>query len=1306
MTQSDSAVQECSFDSNDRFTYIEKISTGISGEVLLGGRDRQTGVDVVIKQPNKISSREERERHAVNIWREARALERLAARKERSVCRLLDSGREVDRETGITTHAYMVTTRATGQPLDVLAEEYRRPDKDIPWPQVFAIMERLTALLARAHQADLIYNDVKPEHIFWDQSAAELTLIDWGNVVFYDREKEVQPSTDVRQVAELLYKLVTGVRPNGTTLDFGEAQLPEGLREVIGKALDDGYSTMAALHRDVKKVQYGEWQKKWREVVAYLRSADYVKANLLLQDLVAGFDLSLTLPEESKVYLFHTLTDWALREGAPITKIEELIEEALAEREIETLKSGVEMLSTSRSEDFFQVYRVVYWLSRLTELPTVHANVTWLERQLEELEREFQQNNVARRNLKEINVDLLAQIEALAPSETDFDRLLQAYREVAAVLRRTSDYLTELSPETSSDLQGMTDWLARGSHQLSVLLLDLKHALSQRNRSKCLELLATIEDLDLSNSQLQAWVNTVRDKLTVVPIREAKHLRELPGLTAALHKIESGKFAEAFTPLQSHVEQGSLKPTMPEYAYHEALKTIFHGIEGWRGGEYADAYAEFVAAKEVLDSLRETSPGKELYGYAERLQQTTTTILEDLSQAYHKGMTTSPTDSGVWQLLETTLQTVAQSIIEHSSLRGKSLHVEEQLEIHRKLSETYPSQPSLFVENVAQLRLQRPPHPFLDIYDAWAALDLSDGTATSEAVESTDLDLTVVEELICEKRLREAQEVLERLQQESPQAFKTTVASVYQRVIKHSRKAWMALIAGNYAAAVSMLGQTLTVVEDLPQREVRTVLLDKLANIKSRIEVAAERLNGAVKYVEQEHMSRPGSAAWERLRSALEINVKELAGSAGDGERRILQKQVELHQGLYEAYSNKDLQSYARHLNEWERYYKQHPYTPLYRTWRESVREKWYGWLPKYAWVALAFVVLLLLVGGGVALTVGLGGIGERTTPTLTITPQVPTSTALETQSSLTETCATMQKSAQAEDWQAVLEDAEATWEIYGQNLVAELGAVSGEPCDFTGMLVQAGKELTRAAYSEGNYEAAGDLSRRTLALLEEVSPSTMESEGYRDLDIIHACAEYKYSIEAEDLDGAEGALDEVEDYEASDGFYNAFLQYCGLSLDQARAALIPPTPTSTPRIGTGGDTVTPEHAGVCVPRLPSSLWPSDEPTKYTGQPVDFSWEGGQICENQVWRVSFDGVSSCTTTSNSVRCQMPAVEGAYRWRVEIWEDDQPVPDMMSPGLLIHVEGGSSDQDRDGDGIPDSSDKCPEDKGPNRNSGCP
>lgn len=1382
MIQAD--IQERSFEDNPRFTYVKIISTGISGEVLLGGQDTKTGVEVVIKQPNKLSSDDAQGRHAMNIWNEIQALQRLQSRKEQDVCQLLASARKPDSSEKTITYAYMITTRAQGQTLETMAEEYKRPGAVIPWLQILAIMERLSGLLARAHQADLIYNDVKPEHVFWDQSTAQLKLIDWGNVVFYDREKKSkQPCDDIAQVGELLYQLITGQIP-GTTLDFGVAPLPAGLREVIEKALRKEYTTMNALHNaleglyqelerlhraELDKIaaelsvhdlsreklntldqQLSDWsahavhtasteqaldairekvkqcrlQVEWRSVVEILES-DYKEAQKVLRSVVASLPLTPDLPEVVNLHLIDRLVAWELSEGAPNTDIEKLIGLVVSSdenRNLEALWKVLGMRETSRPEDKEVIHETIYWLSRKVNKPTIQANLIWLERHLDELAK-YQQDTTTLRSLKRINLELFDQIVALPQVKPELTSLHQAYSKVVSVLKQTKELLDPLPSPLAPSLQEAIRWLIKGAQQLSETLKRGQETLFTRLDRQGWEWLDEVQLLDLSNSHLYTWCETTREKLSPPPLPPISGRESLSRFSDVCALLAEGRFSQATEILHGHARTGLLKPGAPEYAYCEVLQAREQAMREWENGQYADACATFQSVEKTLDLYQEQPAGKVLADHVKCLTDIATTIVKYLSSASNRAMNLSPAENEVWKALEQTLHSVSDKLSGQFAETG-GLQISKQISAHQKLREIYQDQRADFADTVARIKQQTPPHPFVDVYEAWATGEVSE-TQERHApplVTKPELpDFGEVEDLITARelsksRLSRAQEILSRIEQENPQVFASSEGPVYKAALEQFGTGTRAIISDCTVAAIH-LDQALEEARKLRQQHVRDPLVVLMTDKREKIDLFARRLDAAVAYVQNGHMPRPGQQAWEKLQDTLRNNATEAYDNAFPWDKQTLEIQPGLHAKLYEAYERKDSRDYAECLQKWEKAYASHPFTPVYRAWGETLRRGWFLGISVWVWGALAVVIGLLLLSGLGSLIV------QALTPpnTVSITATViiaptakpaPTSIpASATVNNLESICQQMAVSAQDEDWKQVLQAAEAARASYGETLGPQVTTLT--ECDFAALLAQAGKNLAQRYYDTGEYEAAGSAAQRVLALLDLPEFPEVDAGMHRDMVILQSCAGYQRSMAAEDRDAAGGALDLVAAYENEPRFNDTFSHLCGLSLQQARAAFTPTAPTAIPIMPPATQSgTTPEVIDVsCTPKIPDRLLePNDQASHRAGFPlVPFKWEGGQICEGQVWQVTLnrDPQYCQPVKASQTTCRIPDVPGTYQWCVEIWQDGQPVQGMMS-GLfnLIVQQQDPCASDRDNDGINDCKDRCLDDPGPERNNGCP
>jgi serine/threonine protein phosphatase PrpC len=111
------------------------------------------------------------------------------------------------------------------------------------------------------------------------------------------------------------------------------------------------------------------------------------------------------------------------------------------------------------------------------------------------------------------------------------------------------------------------------------------------------------------------------------------------------------------------------------------------------------------------------------------------------------------------------------------------------------------------------------------------------------------------------------------------------------------------------------------------------------------------------------------------------------------------------------------------------------------------------------------------------------------------------------------------------------------------------------------------------------------------------------------------------------------------------------------------------PPPTSTPTVPSAS----------CQPAPPDALLaPPPGATFPVGSSETFQWEGGQLCENQVWQVTINlQPKFCpSTTEHQVICNLTDA-GEFGWRVEIWTTDgQQVPAMASSTSTIVISAST------------------------------
>ncbi|MBP7031334.1 MAG: hypothetical protein KBB13_01300 [Anaerolineaceae bacterium] len=165
----------------------EQIGKGDAGEVLRVqtelGRDRG-----LMKRPVQNVSGGTIVRQAVQIENEGKvlaALNGLDARRNNLTVHtplLLDQSPE---GTAKTAALFIVSEEVRGIAIANLLKNLLQKNASFSQTLVLKVLSSLFTLLARVHAQGIAWNDVKMEHIFWDESTNTLSFIDWGNGLFF-----------------------------------------------------------------------------------------------------------------------------------------------------------------------------------------------------------------------------------------------------------------------------------------------------------------------------------------------------------------------------------------------------------------------------------------------------------------------------------------------------------------------------------------------------------------------------------------------------------------------------------------------------------------------------------------------------------------------------------------------------------------------------------------------------------------------------------------------------------------------------------------------------------------------------------------------------------------------------------------------------------------------------------------------------------------------------------------------------------------------------------------------------------------
>jgi|GEM_PF-5109386 len=207
-----------------RYSYSEIRVGSKTGETLMAF-DEETLEFVVIKRPSPTQPNPDARKASIaDLEREEKVLHTESIREHPAVCRLLSAGNV--RGKG-NPYRYLVLARARGIPVPALIQQYHDQGQPLPESIYLNIMRQLLDLLAAAHRVGVVYNDVKADHLFWDEKGEQLKVIDWGNAQFVNVTNTAARAADVFQCGELLYEFVNGDKYVPTSLrDWESAGRP------------------------------------------------------------------------------------------------------------------------------------------------------------------------------------------------------------------------------------------------------------------------------------------------------------------------------------------------------------------------------------------------------------------------------------------------------------------------------------------------------------------------------------------------------------------------------------------------------------------------------------------------------------------------------------------------------------------------------------------------------------------------------------------------------------------------------------------------------------------------------------------------------------------------------------------------------------------------------------------------------------------------------------------------------------------------------------------------------------------------
>ena len=183
------------------------IGSGDAGEVYTVVCVEQPDLSGVLKKPSRIATGGAIQRQAGQIAQEGLALAQLEGLPE---CKahppqILDEAPEF---THGTANYFIVSETAPGEDMAAMLVRTRQEGTPFPRRVILTVLDSLFDLFARAHRSGVLWNDVKLEHIYWDNTSGGVAVIDWGNAQFLnganDQRRSLPRWEDYRQLVDTL----------------------------------------------------------------------------------------------------------------------------------------------------------------------------------------------------------------------------------------------------------------------------------------------------------------------------------------------------------------------------------------------------------------------------------------------------------------------------------------------------------------------------------------------------------------------------------------------------------------------------------------------------------------------------------------------------------------------------------------------------------------------------------------------------------------------------------------------------------------------------------------------------------------------------------------------------------------------------------------------------------------------------------------------------------------------------------------------------------------------------------------------
>jgi serine/threonine protein kinase len=204
-----------------RWLIQDLIGKGDAGEVV-SVQSEGDGLNAVMKRPVQNATGGTIMRQAVQIENESRILARLDGLQLKQGDLTIATPRLLDtsiKGTSNTTAFFMVSQQMVGKALSVIIKEAHKEGSTIPHLLILSILSALFTMLKEVHRRGVLWNDVKTEHIYWNEAGKTISCIDWGNGLLMDEANAlngIRPSymEDYRQLVAEMTSFLSAFAPD------------------------------------------------------------------------------------------------------------------------------------------------------------------------------------------------------------------------------------------------------------------------------------------------------------------------------------------------------------------------------------------------------------------------------------------------------------------------------------------------------------------------------------------------------------------------------------------------------------------------------------------------------------------------------------------------------------------------------------------------------------------------------------------------------------------------------------------------------------------------------------------------------------------------------------------------------------------------------------------------------------------------------------------------------------------------------------------------------------------------------------